>query len=238
MVTQLLGGRSLASVAGWADDIRNDRRNTYNWHFADIPIKSDLYEPDRDCKVDTSMGDCAVAELLRLKSELRCATEASKVEALKFAVHFVGDIHQPMHTVLEDQGGNLIRVDLFTHGLTCTGTCIPTHSYMAFHAAWDTGLIQKTVRNWGAYVDRLETGWLKSKEANHQEIAHGTPSDWAVETHRSAQRVWNHQPANNVLDDRYYNEALLVIDRQLGVAGLRLARFLNGAYAATQCPLP
>jgi S1/P1 Nuclease len=235
-VEQLLGrGHSLASIASWADDVRDDRPETYNWHFVDIPIKRDDYQPALDCK-STDKGDCAVAELERLRNDLPCATGAKKAEALKFAVHFVGDIHQPLHTVLENIGGNTIQVDLFARGLTCTGHCQPSHMQTNFHAAWDTGLVEHTVFDWGAYVERLETGWLLSGEAHTPGIDGGTPAEWVVETHKSAQTVWNELPADHVLGDNYYQQILPVLDRQLGVAGLRLAKFLNDAYAPHACP--
>src|SRR6476659_3224431 len=70
-VEKLLGkGHSLASVSTWADDVRHARPKTSNWHFAGIPIGSDSYRPDRDCKPDASKGDCIVAEIDRLKTEL------------------------------------------------------------------------------------------------------------------------------------------------------------------------
>lgn len=238
MVGRLLQGRSLASVASWADDVRGERPATANWHFVDIPLTSADYEPGRDCKPDPKNGDCVVAELDRLKSELRCAGDDDKKrEALKFAVHFVGDIHQPLHAVRNDEGGNLIEIDLFTHGLICTGACMPTHTLMPFHVAWDTGLIEKTVWDWGAYVERLDSakGWLNGAEAKQSEIDGGTPADWAVETHKYAVAAWMALPASNVLDDVYFSKALPIIDRQLGVAGLRLAHFLNEAYASTEC---
>ena len=123
-VAKLLGpGHSLASVASWADDIREVRPETYNWHFVDIPIEVPAYNPNRDCKKDEKSGDCIIAELERLQTELRCGSDEHKVEALKFAVHFVGDIHQPLHTVSELKGGNDVNVDVFMRGLTCTGTC-------------------------------------------------------------------------------------------------------------------
>ena len=105
-----------------------------------------------------------------MRNDLRCASGKDQVEALKFAVHFVGDVHQPLHTVGEAKGGNDIQVDLFMRGLTCGGTCEPGHIATNFHAAWDFGLIEKVVWDWGAYVDRLEDGWLKSAEATRPGI--------------------------------------------------------------------
>ena len=229
-VERVLGrGYSLASVASWADDVRETAPETYNWHFVDMPIGSSQYDPATQCAPDPK-GDCVVAELDRLKSELRCAADTQKLAALKFAVHFVGDIHQPLHTVLEDRGGNDIPVVVDMNGLTCKRNCRTKPIETNLHAAWDSNLITKTVWAWGSYVDRLEAGWLKSQEAAQPGIDGGMPLDWALETHRAAQQVWALTPANRILDDDdYYAKVLPILDRQLGVAGPRLARFLNEA---------
>jgi len=238
MVEQLLGrGHSLASIASWADDVREERPETTRWHFVSILLAVGKYDPARVCKRSDD-GDCIVAALDRLRNDLRCASGEQKVEALKFAVHFVGDIHQPLHTVDELKGGNDRKVDIFMRGLTCTGTCTPTRTSTNFHAAWDSGLIKATVWAWGSYVERLETGWLKSADAKVSGIDGGTPTQWAEESHRIARTVWNLRPADDVLNDVYFRDVLPVLDRQLGVAGLRLARFLNEAYASNQCPVP
>ncbi|MGH8747294.1 MAG: S1/P1 nuclease [Burkholderiales bacterium] len=236
-VEQLLGrGHSLASEASWADDIRDARPETYNWHFVDIPLEATRYDPRRDCRNDAQRGDCVVAELERLRSALRCApTEALKREALRFAVHFVGDVHQPLHTVLEERGGNDIRVVVRIHELKCAPGCRTTRFRTNFHALWDQTLIAATTWSWGAYVRRLESGWLKSPEAQGA-AAGGSPSQWAAQTHAAARTMWHMLAADRVVDDAYYAKALPVVDRQLGLAGLRLARFLNEAYASTTCP--
>jgi hypothetical protein len=115
-VQQLLKGRSLASVASWADDVRPERPETYNWHFADIPLQSEKYSEARDCKPNAQKGDCIVKELVRLKNDLRCTTGDAQAEALKFAVHFLGDIHQPLHTVDDMAGGNELQLEIFMRG--------------------------------------------------------------------------------------------------------------------------
>ena len=233
-VQGLLGGRSLASIASWADDIRDQRPGTSQWHFVDIPLDVSQYEPSRDCK-PSAEGDCVVAELNRLKTDLRCAgSAAGKLDALKFAVHFVGDIHQPLHAVGDERGGNGIPVVVFLKGLACTQAC-KTPLLSNFHAAWDSDLIHAAVFAWGSYVDRLEAGWLTTPAAQKAGIDGGTPTDWALETHAAAQTVWNLLPPDHMIGDSYFQSALPVLDRQLGVAGLRLARFLNEAYASSEC---
>jgi hypothetical protein len=236
-VARLLGSnRSLASISSWADDERDRRPETYRWHFVDIPIAESRYDPNRDCHAEPG-GDCIVAELERLRGELHCApSDDQKRDALKFAVHFVGDLHQPLHTVSEARGGNDIPVEVRMRGaLVCrNGPCQMVQSRSNFHRVWDSTLIQRTTWSWGSYVDRLDAGWLQSAEAKGAED--GTPADWAEQTHAAARQVWEQKPGNGLLDDRYYQAVQPVLDRQLGLAGLRLAGFLNEAYAA-QCQL-
>ena len=236
-VMRLLGhNHSLASVASWADDEKDIRPETSNWHFVDIPINSNSFDSATEC-TPMDAGDCVIAELDRLKSDLRCAANDDlKKDALRFAVHFVGDIHQPLHTVLDQKGGNGISVEVKMRGaLTCReGPCPITSAHTNFHAAWDTNLITKTTWDWGAYVDRLEDGWLKTSEA--RDDADDSLIDWATQTHAAAQIVWNQLPDDHVLDDNYYKSIRPILDKQLGLAGIRLARFLNDAYASNQCP--
>jgi hypothetical protein len=236
LVRKLLNGRSLASIASWADDYRSKHPETEQWHFVDIPLNVATYDEGRDCRPNKEHGDCIIAELVRVQKDLRCATGKAQIHALKFAVHLVGDIHQPLHTVKEKRGGNDIPVDVFMRGLLDCPTCAVAHTPVNFHMAWDETLIQRTVWDWGAYVTRLENGWLKTAEAKMEDPATNRPPidertliAWAEETHKAAQTVWYARPANDVLDDRYLGDVLPIMDRQLGIAGLRLARFLNEA---------
>ena len=231
-VETILGkGHSLASIASWADDQRTAHTESYNWHFVDIPIASNAYDPATQCKPGPK-GDCAIAALDRLKQQLRCGDAAARLDALRFAVHLVGDIHQPLHTVDEARGGNDIAVKVTFKGNTCSKNCdLDTN----FHAVWDSTLIQRYVWNWGAYVDKLEAGWLATPEAADPALVAGTPTDWVLQTHSTAQTVWNAKPANNVLDDAYYQQALPVLDKQLALGGLRLAAWLNDTLSSTVC---
>lgn len=102
-----------------------------------------------------------------------------------------------------------------------------------FHRVWDGTLIKATTWSWGAYVDRLEEGWLASPEAKR--VDGSRPVEWAEETHRAARFVWDQLPNSRVIDDAYYGKVLPALDRQLGLAGLRLARFLNDVQAPGQC---
>lgn len=232
-VEKLLGGGSLAAASSWADDWRPSHPETYNWHFVDIPIAKSTYEPATECKDDPQKGDCLVAELDRLRNDLRCAsTDDAKTQALRFAVHFVGDMGQPWHTVAEKRGGNDIKVTITYPGVRGSKP-VDTN----IHSAWDQGLLERSAWNWGAVEARIEDGWLKSTAAMAPDVATGTPTEWAVTTHTVAQKVYAMTPANGELDKTYFDAALPIIDQQLGLSGLRLARFLNDAYASAECPV-
>jgi hypothetical protein len=105
---------TLAQVATWADDIRAQRRETARWHFVDIPIHPPAgtpaaYDAARDCP----RSDCIVAAIERFEGVLRdrSAPPRERLKALKFIVHFVADIDQPLHCADDgDRGGNDIRL--------------------------------------------------------------------------------------------------------------------------------
>ena len=231
-VERILGpGYSLAAESTWSDEVRSDHPQTFKWHFVDIPLAESSYRPARDCPA-TPKGDCIVAELERVRQALRCGGDRERREALRWAVHLVADLHQPLHTVAEEQGGNTVTTDVSIGGLRCP-RCKPARSAQNLHWVWDTSLIAATAWSWGGYVRRLEAGWLGSPDA--RDAASGSVVDWTNETHAVAREVWAWVREDRVIDDDYYRKALPVLDRQLGRAGLRLAAFLDDALAPAGC---
>jgi len=224
-VQDLLGANaSLASIASWADDVREARPETRNWHFVNIPLADAAYDPARQCVQDERKGDCILNELDRAIATLADLDQdkARRTEALMFVVHFVGDLHQPLHTVLEDQGGNFFPVRFFTDP---TGRRIVDTQ---LHKVWDVGLIDYLYWNWGAYVSYLVGTWLPA----HQDIdfAAGKPADWMLESHRIAsQSAYAGLARGMQLDAAYVARVRPDLDRQLAAAGVRLASVLNNA---------
>jgi hypothetical protein len=215
---------SLAAIASWADDYRASHSETAAWHFVNIPDDRATYDPDADCK----NGACVVDAIQRFKVALADCSKpaADRVQALKFIVHFVGDIHQPLHatdrwdgyTGKDDQGGNLVPVTFFGQASN-------------LHTVWDTGLIMRTVYDWGAYVVRLETSWFPGRDLTG--LSGGSPADWAADSHRLAHEVAYDISDDGVLGTKYLAKAQPVVDRQLALAGIRLARILEEALAPT-----
>jgi len=221
----LLGDASLASVANWADEIKNNRPETLGWHFVDIPKDAGTFSQSRDCyrpdeKHPSSKDDhhnCIVDRISMFKQVLadQNASREDRIEALKFLVHFVGDIHQPLHAVEEGRGGNDIHVVEFGSPQCGKGRC-------NFHFVWDTALLEHTGLSEESYVARLQqliaTGNLQPKAA-------GAPEDWANESYRWAQKVWLNE--GGAVDEAYYQSNIGIVDERLALAGLRLAALLN-----------
>src|SRR5262245_2559055 len=136
-IAELLpNGASLASLSTWADDIRPIFDKSFNWHFVSIPLDQTDYDPIRHCS-DTPRGDCVINAIDRFTKILgdRSAPIDTRREALKYLVHFVGDLHQPLHTVKDFLGGNQFEVRFFVDPRK------KTIEDTNLHAVWDTGLI-------------------------------------------------------------------------------------------------
>lgn len=115
-MAKLLGGATLASVSTEADHYGNSHPETFRWHFVDIPITAAHYDPARDCREVPDQGDCILAEIDRLVAALKDTRRPAdeRAQALKFLVHFVGDLHCPPHSGdSDDRGGNDTEVTFF-----------------------------------------------------------------------------------------------------------------------------
>jgi hypothetical protein len=222
-----MGTDDLASISTWADEVRNDRPETYGWHFVDIPWGAEGFSESRDCyrpddKHPESKQDhhnCVVDRIEIFQRELsdRNASTPDRVEALKFLVHFVGDVHQPLHAIGEARGGNDIKVVEFGSPECGTRPC-------NLHFVWDVGLIDHAKRSEQDYVMYL-AGLITRQ--NLQAQADGTPEDWANESFHLAHQVWLNDGGQ--ADEAYYRKNIELVDERLALAGLRLAGLLNEA---------
>jgi S1/P1 Nuclease len=226
-ISALLGNDDLAAVSVWADDIKAEHPETAGWHFVDIPVRSlgfseqrDCYRPDeRHPSRKEDHHNCVVDRISLFAHVLadKKAPRPDRIEALKFVVHFVGDIHQPLHAIGEARGGNEIHVVEF--GQTQCGKYVCN-----LHFAWDVGLIEHTGRREADYVNNLER-WITRQRL--QQKAGGTPEIWANESFILAKQVWLSD--GGTIDEAYYRNNIGTLDQRLVLAGLRLGRLLNEA---------
>lgn len=206
-----LGDNDLASISTWADDVRSGRPETGPWHYVDIPPASAGYDP-KDCPND----NCVVAQISRFARILGDPQQPfpARSEALKFLVHFVGDLSQPMHAMAEARGGNDIPVSVFGSAQCGEYPC-------NLHSVWDSALIVHTGIREHRYARQLE-GMIA---ADHLQAGSGDPAAWANESLQLGKQAWV-QPQSDI-DEAYYQRERPVVDRQLALAGLRLAQILN-----------
>lgn len=213
--------RSLADIASWPDQIQNDPAQAALWkqtrglHYIDFVHGDCNYVPPRDCKD----GVCVVAGLQHYVAVLGDRSQSDDVrrEALKFVVHFVGDIHQPLHAgSRDDKGGNTYQVQFEGKGSN-------------LHKVWDSGMLKTRGLDVQAYAQTLD--------------AHGPVSlPWPIVPLDNPYAQWAEEscgitagagfyPASHKIDQAYVDAELPVAEARLREAGRRLAEVLNLALA-------
>jgi S1/P1 Nuclease len=217
-IAALLGpGETLHGLASWADEVRRSRPETEPWHYIDIPISRPALDMARDC----AAKGCVITAIEEFRKVLadKNASQAKRREALLFVVHFVGDMHQPLHCSDDgDKGGNQVSVRFYGNQTN-------------LHRVWDSGLLGRM-----APEDELYAKLSKAVTAETlRQWSRGTVEDWAEEGHQIAKQtvygrlpgVPKTEPAQ--LGEAYERAAQPVVEQQIEKAGARLAFVLNTA---------
>jgi hypothetical protein len=191
---------TMASISTWADEHRSPA--TAPWHYVNFPRGDCTYIPERDCPD----GKCVVGAINRQVEILGSnAADDKKLLALKYVIHFVGDVHQPLHAGYgDDRGGNSYQLQAFMRGSN-------------LHAVWDNGLI----RNLNQGADSLAARLTKA-------TASGATFD-AIQAAEESCRIVA-KPTfypGRLVDAPYVEEYTPVMEQRLTVAGARLAVLLN-----------
>jgi hypothetical protein len=223
-VTRLLAPEhtgSLADIANWADSIRNQPTQAALWartrrmHYVHLDDPQCRYVAARDC----ADGQCVVGALRHFVAVLadRGQPLAVRRQALKFVVHFAGDIHQPLHAgYRDDRGGNLYQVQFEGRGSN-------------LHRVWDSGLLYTRGLDWTAYANELDA----------RAVAH---LPWSIPASDNSYVAWAQEscritgeagfyPAKRKISQAYVRAELPVAEQRLREAGWRLAEVLNTALA-------
>ena len=207
--------KHLAQVAVWADDVRKSRRQKL-WHYSNVKEGKWLYLQERDCP----QGNCVVERIKFYHQTLknRDLPKKKRREAIKYLVHFIGDIHQPLHLGNQsDRGGN--RINILFRG-----------EHTNLHALWDSGIIASRAWRVKKYSRFLA---LRIKDEDASEWSDSTRVDWANESRRFAlEHAYNVKKGRRVkLTKDYLGRANEIIDLRLSQAGVRLANILNQTLA-------
>jgi hypothetical protein len=201
---------ALGAIASWADEVRDEEawRHTGRWHFLNFPQGQCSYVAERDC----AEGRCIVAAIESQRALLRASStpRAQRVQALKFVVHLVGDIHQPLHAGYGfDRGGNdtQIRFDRMGSNL---------------HALWDGLLIDTLELDPPALLQHLGEQPLPAAGA----VGRDSAARWAEECCAliESARIY---PEKRFIDRAYVERTLPTAEAQMRLAAARLAAVLE-----------
>lgn len=230
-VAELLAGEpdpTLGGVAYWADALRNtdpDRfRQTSRWHYVNFPEGECRYVPRRDC----ADGNCVIGAIEAQRAILadRSQPREARRDALKFLVHLVGDVHQPMHAGnRDDKGGNEFQVSLRTE--------LEPEAYARehyrdgvmgtnLHSIWDYYILGTPGWNLHQYADRLDLAEWPPQSTT----ATTDPAAWAGESCRllDARQLY---PRGHRMDSRYLDAHRPLAEQRVRQAAYRLAALLN-----------
>ncbi|TXK45313.1 S1/P1 nuclease [Pontibacter qinzhouensis] len=210
-VMAVLENNSLAEVSNWMDDIKSDAayNHTHDWHWVTIPDGMTYEQTTKNPNGDIVMKIEEIVAALKAGNLPR----QTEQEYLKYLVHLVGDLHQPMHVGgKDDQGGNAVKVTWFGQ---------PSN----LHRVWDSDMID------GKNLSYTELTHFLGKPAKVQvkEWQATSVRDWAYGTMPLRPAVYN-LPADNKLSYRYSYEHFGTVQQCLLQGGVRLAGLLNEIY--------
>jgi hypothetical protein len=287
-VNAVLEGKKIDEVATWPDDLKragqgcvypgapgcnpNYRPETSQWHFVDIPIQGDgRFNPQADYCRSSRYGDCIVPAIEGFRDILKRSTNRAFAanndeqkrklhDALSFIVHFLGDIHQPLHCADNDDGGG--------NNVLVSWQGEPKYTYddiWNLHSVWDEYLVDRNImamapnkRTYNSYAESLynklstkerdyaqlrsadiQTGraenviaWAESSHALAKTSAYNLPSQKVKTSSRGFQKKDRQgNPIDIiVLGETYFTQNSLAVEGQLRLGGVRLARILNEIY--------
>lgn len=211
-ISALLGGESLAFVSTYADEIRSD--DTYRkygpWHYVNFPFGGRYENTPKNKKGDIIVGIQNCIDVLKDAT----SSQKDKEFYLRLLVHFIGDLHMPLHVGLkEDKGGNSFKVKWFGKQTN-------------LHSVWDTKIIEGYGMSFTELTSNVDA--LSKKEI--QTIQSGAVTDWMYESRALCEDVYANTSVGENLGYKYMYRYVNVSRKQLQKAGLRLASILNEIY--------
>jgi hypothetical protein len=212
---------TLMDAANWPDCIRRDPWRwayTFPWHYQTEPV-----DKPYDARANCSGGTCVSAQIERNERILgdESLPAGVRIEALAFMVHFAGDIHMPLHSGdNSDKGGNAVSA---TYGIA---------PGLNLHSVWDGALAERAISSANPPLVR------RYSPAERAEMGGGTPADWGRESWEIAKGfVYNNANGGSArapevtLSQQAIVAALPVAERRIEQAGIRIAEYLDMAFA-------
>jgi nuclease S1 len=209
-------GESLADASTWADENSRDIRGSASWHFVNVRISARHYD-SRDCRPN----GCVVSKIPEFRTILNdpSAPLPRRRLALRFFIHLIQDLHQPMHVAdRNDRGGNALQLRYGRYENT------------NLHQVWDSGLFSQGYRNEYELLRDLET---LAREPRSRDWLGGRIEDWANESLEVGRRAYLVPGTNftlrsgDAIGRDYERLNLPLAVERLARSGVRLAALLN-----------
>jgi hypothetical protein len=249
-VEDILGSKKLDDfeIACWPDLIRGNKEyeaiypGNGSWHYVDFDAAKH-YEEGFELKLPEN-GQDIVTQIGRWRDEL-ASPETSperRLDALRFLVHFAGDLHQPLHCAYRygDMGGNMIPVNSFTGKHYSFGPETPMDYAPSVHSVWDEAMVNELIGNRKPKTVAREL----RKEITPEQSARWLQDDvlaWAVDSYWRARKQvyrWTDgtslpwkwaRPGMDLTSENYIDSHLPIVSEQLQKGGVRLAHLINSA---------
>ena len=212
-VTELLDGETLATVSTWPDEMRSnpDFRPYDKWHYVNLPLDKKYHEVEHTQNNIVTIIERAI-DILKEPSFDR----EERVFYLKYLVHLVGDIHQPLHTGrAADYGGSTIKLYF--------GGRKSNQSATNLHRLWDTNMIDNFKMSYTELSEYLQSYKIP-------DFPQGDAVCWANESHEIVNKVYAEVKYGDELSYPYIFNNFYIVKQRLYQAGIRLANILNQIY--------
>jgi hypothetical protein len=215
---KLIGRETLAQWANWPDFIKSDTTGTWTaaskWHY--VNVQGNLSKEEFMSKLQSLSGENLYTQIKAMVAQLKDKSlpQEKRQIALRFLIHFVGDLHQPLHVGREeDQGGNKISVNWFDKQTN-------------LHSVWDNSLVEFQQYSYTEYAAVLDIATTEEVQAWQQ----SSLEDWFYDSYTLANKVYASVPVDGKLGYKYNYIFQQDLDRQLLKGGVRLAKMINDVF--------
>lgn len=207
-INEILDGETIVTASMYADDIKSDSRydEYYNWHFINMELDENYEDTVPSEKGDVFIAINKCLDILESDS----LTDSDKSFYLKLLIHFIGDLHQPMHIGrYEDRGGNRVYVKWFGRNSN-------------LHRVWDSEMINGYNMSYSELAKNLPTPENLEIEFERDDLI-----DWVNETHSYTRKIYNDVSIDDNLGYEYQYQNFQIVRELILKGGMRLASVLN-----------
>lgn len=212
-INKILDGETLVNASTFADDIKSDSRydKYYDWHFLNMELDDEYEEIIPSDKGDVYLAINQCIDIIESDS----ASDSDKSFYLKLLVHFVGDLHQPLHIGrYEDRGANRIYVKWFGRNSN-------------LHRVWDSEMINSHNMSYSELALNLPNPDFLILTEKAKDFERNDILNWVDEIHEYTNKIYRDVSIDDKLGYEYQYKNFGTVKDLLLIGGIRLSKILN-----------